>query len=332
MEEETRKAMEKIEKLMRLSASNPNPEEASSALAKAQELLAAYNLDMTTIEQNSGVSGKRLDEMVSGGMYSHQRQLWRNIAELNFCCYWTMKVRTKEGSVQRRRHRAYTHEHRLVGRQINVVATKNMAAYLNSVVVRLCKEKLGTAHYNSDTIAFREGIVDRVVDKIQERRQTQIDKEERSEAEAARRASRSGVSDARSLTVAKLSETEEQGNYDFLHGEGAWARKKAEEIEYERRWAERRERQAKAQADAEKEHAEWATSHPEEAAAEEKRRLAEDRKEQKKWDRRRPRYRFRETKEEQRKGSSAYHSGWDAGKDISIDPQVDEDKRRISRG
>lgn len=339
MDEETRKAVDKIAKLFQLAEKNPNKEEAAAALAKGQELLAAYNLDMTTIEKNSGEHGKRLDERNIGGMYRYQRQLWQHIAELNFCMYWTMNVRVKPGTPQAKRGRQWTHEHRLVGRQVNVIATKNMGSYLEGVIKRLCIERMGDegrdGFYSSWAVAYREGIADAVMQKVRQRRRGQQEEEQRKADEAAERAARAGVSVATALTIKGIEEAEEIANYDFLNGEGAWARRKQREEQHQKEWAERRAREAAAEAEAEKLYAAWAKANPEEARKEEEkaRRLARQ-KEHRDANRR---YSFRESKPskaDERRHSDAYWSGRDAGKSVSIDPQTGGDsaaRRQIGR-
>ena len=331
MDEATRKAVDKIEKLMRLAGSNPNEAEATAALEKAQALLVAYNLDMSVVEQASGQSGKRLDEMVSGGMHRYQRNLWRHIAELNFCMYWTQKNRVRDGSFQAKKGRKWTHEHRLVGRTVNVAATKGMACYLDQTIERLCREMLGgersMQYYSSDAVAFREGVADRVIEKICDRREGLIKKERRDAAAAAKKAAEAGLSLSKELTISGLTEAEEAGNYDFLNGEGAWAKKKAWEAESDKHWAERRANRAKAEAEAEAAHAAWAAAHPEEAAKEAAKERSRQRAKDRAAERRAlsggsGRYRFRETKEEIRRGSNAYHEGYKKGAAVGIDPQV----------
>ena len=333
MDEATRRAVDKIEKLMRLAGSNPNEQEAASALAKAQELLLAYNLDMAVVEQAAGQSGKRVDEQVSGGMHRYQRELWRHIAELNFCMYWTQKERVKEGSRQAKMKRRWTHEHRLVGRTINVTQTRNMATYINGTIERLCRERLGgdgKQFFSRDAVAYREGIADRVIEKIEERREDFIKKERKEAAEAARKAAAAGVSLSTAMTVAGLQEIEDDGNYDFIHGDGAAARKRAADAEWAAGRAKRRQAQAEANARAEKEYAEWAAAHPEEAAAERKKEAARQRAA----DRRaangggRGRYRFRETAADHRRGSGEYHAGYKAGEGVGIDPQTEGGSRK----
>lgn len=326
-DDSTQKAIDKIEKLMRLAGSNPNEAEAASALAKAQELLTAYNLDMSVVEQGGGTkSGKRASEMVAGGHHKYQRQLWRSIAELNFCFYWSQKNRVTD---ETRWYAAqkWIHQHRVVGRTINVVTTKNMAEYLEATIYRLCSEKFLTTNYfklsGADPLSYREGIADRVIEKIEERRRDMVRAEERKAREDAMRASAAGHSLATALTIAGLTEREEQANYDFLHGDGAFARKKAAEEAFEKDWQARRKRQAAAEAAAEKEYSAWAAANPEEAAREEKKQRAKERAQERRDAMRRPRQRyFRESAEDIRKASGAYHAGYAKGSEVSIEPQV----------
>lgn len=119
----------KIEKLLNLAAKAGTPEEAASATAKAQELLAKYNLDSAVLETNSGDKGKREQSKVDGGTYSYQRGLWRAVAALNFCFYWSQKYRTPD----KVRQNVYVHgkyagkkyvqvmrrRHAIVGRTVN---------------------------------------------------------------------------------------------------------------------------------------------------------------------------------------------------------------------
>lgn len=337
MDEATRNIISKIEKLARLAAKAGTPEEAVAATAKYQELLTTYNLDMATVEKNSGESGKRLDERISGGAYKYQQRLWEAIAQLNFCFYWTMPVRVDpvKHVYQAKRGRRFTTEHRLVGRQVNVIATRNMATYLEGTINRLCIERLGEEgrsgqFYSSWAMAFREGIADRVMEKIYERRR-KMEKDEAAQArEAVLKAGREGVSTATALTIASVKETEKQANYDFLHGDGAWARKIAREEEADKRWAERRAEQAQAAAEAEKEYARWAKANPEEAAKEAAKDRARQRAKEARAERRGPRY-YRASKEDLRRESGGYYTGYDVGAKVGIDPQTSGDTKERRR-
>ena len=73
------KVIEKVEKLMKLAAKNPNAEEAASATAKAQALLVAYNLSAELVGNvGSSADAKGEKQKIKGGMYSYQRDLWRS--------------------------------------------------------------------------------------------------------------------------------------------------------------------------------------------------------------------------------------------------------------
>lgn len=72
------KIIERVRKLLALGGkSNPNPEEAASATAKAQELLSQYNLELSTLERSTGTDGARENNLALGGMHAWQRKLWR---------------------------------------------------------------------------------------------------------------------------------------------------------------------------------------------------------------------------------------------------------------
>jgi hypothetical protein len=140
----------------------------------------------------------------------------------------------------------------------------------------------------------------------------------------------------RALTLASVVEREQAANYDFLHGEGAWARKKAAEEEAEKDWAEHRARQAKARVEAEKQYAEWATAHPEEAAKEERQRLQKERARARRQERRGGgwgRTSYHVPASDKRRRSGEYYAGYDAGERVSIEPQVDVgNQKRIRHG
>lgn len=334
MDEKTVKAVTTIEKLLRLAGNNPNEAEAASALAKVHELLEAYNLDMAVIEQHGGDKGKRLDEKTAGGMHKYQRSLWQHISRLNFCMYWTQKNDVVPGSIQAKRGRKSTHEHRVVGRQINVIATKNMAFYLDQTIERLCREMLGPErsmqYYSRDAVAFREGVADRVIEKIRERRNKLIQEEEAKNAEAARRASASGYSTSKAMTLSTLEESEKDANDDFLYGEGYSARRRARDAEWSAKWEAERERREQAQRDAEAAHLAWAQANPKEAAKQAAKEKARAEARQRAWEKKR--YRFRQTASDMRRDSGAYHLGYEKGESVSIDTQIGNDGTQLKIG
>ncbi len=330
------KIVEKVRKLLNLAAKNPNEEEAASATNKANELLLAYNLDMSTIEQSGGESGKREDARVKGGMYVYERELWQDIARLNFCFYFVTREWNKKGN-----RKWLQFKHRIVGRTVNTASTRAMAGYIQSTIERICRERfpVNSQFFCTEAVAYREGMAYAIRLKLQARRQ-EIEKAERSKAEkdeeARVRAAKAGISTATALTIADIKKSEEQANYDFLHGEGAWQRREDRKAEWKKEDAERRVEQAKAEAEADAEYAQWAKDHPEEAAKEAakeraRQRAAEKRAERNRYSRRS--YRAPSARE-RREDSNYFHEGHDKGKTISIDPQAGDrssETRRISK-
>lgn len=335
---ELEKITERVRKLFALAAKNSNEAEATAAAVKAQELLAAYNLDLATVERGSNASGAREDAKVKGGMYHYERELWNAVARLNFCFYFT----TRQKIMQKRGYRDHFWQfaHRIVGRKVNTAATRVMAQYLITTIERLCRERLqenfegkvNSQFFSRWAVGYREGIADRVIEKLRERRQHLINEETRKKEEAekaAKQSARKQASTTTALTLTALAKSEEAANYDFLHGEGAWDRKEARILENEKNWEKERKRQAKAEAAAEAAYAQWAKANPEEAAKEERKRAA---KERKSWSRRSYRYRYRARDgRELRRDSGGYYAGYDKGAEVGIDPQMDNGSQRKLR-
>lgn len=313
----------KVEKLLALAGRNSNENEASAAAAKAEAMLAEHNLSMAEVERAQGaVSGKREMLKQSGGMYSYQRRLWREVADLNFCVYLCYRERNRErmereangrngGKVRMR----YTH--RLIGRTVNVAATKVMASYLEGAAERLCRERLhergegSQQFYSRWAVSYREGAVDRIISRIYDRRSQRETEERLARAEQAKRA---GGSTATALTLADVRETERAANYDFQHGEGAWARREA--------------RRAELAAEAAREEAAWAAwakANPEEARKQEQEaaRKAEAA----------ARRSFGRGGGGREPDWGAYSAGQKAGEGIGLDPQTGtRSERRIGNG
>lgn len=323
--EEQQDVLRKVEKLMRLAAKNANENEAAAANAKAQELLTAYNLSAAEIDIDGETTGKRAEEALIGGFYRFERDLWRAIAELNYLWYFTRTKWIPYEERKKHRNRTRTHQHILIGKTVNIAGTKAMAGYLMQTIERLTKEtitelKANTHPRSSWAVSFRQGVAERVIEKIQDRFQKMVDAEEKRARKAERDARRAGVANVdTALTIPRLQEKEYEANYDFKYGKGAWAKRQREQLEWQ-------QQRAKARAEAEAEYTAWAAANPEDAAKAEKRRIAEERKEQRRWENRRPRYR----RAPEFKGDwHAYSLGREAGKKVGIDPQT---KGRATKG
>lgn len=301
--------LERIQKLFQLAAKNPSESEAASATAKAQELLERYNLDADAVNGAAVGSGAREKVALDGGFYLFEQQLWRGVAELNFCLYWHERSLRRGGRTKKRvfydeakvaRNWGYDHHHRLVGRKVNVAATKAMAGYLRQVVERLTLDRIRGAddlpQYGRWANSYRNGIVARICQKLRERRNEVLAAEHQHRADEERAADNASTSRALSLQVYLDKETD--ANLDFLYGEGYSAKRAAAA-------AERRGQQEA--------YTRWAAEHPEEAAAEEAKRRKEAR---------RPRGRTKTMNVDR----SAYWDGWDSAADVSIDQQTEHRK------
>lgn len=312
--------IEKVKKLLALANNNPNENEATAASAKAMELLAAYNLDMAVVGKTAKGS-QRSDNRRKGGLYGWQRDLWKAVAELNFCMYWSIKG-LERGS---------TYEHRILGSHANVVSTEVMADYLQQTVERLAQE-WAKPRYNSvfvrEAIAYREGMATRLVERLNALRRERIAEDERKRKE---QPTYSGGGNA--LVLLDVINSEHDLNEDYIYGlePGTTAKKRAEQ--------EARRAAAQAKADeAFRVQQEWDAAHPVEAAA----RKAAEKKELEEWwaeykakeakraaRRKEPVQRYRAmTPQEQRAGLHSFGEGMRKANDIGLERQVDADVRR----
>lgn len=295
LDNESLAVIDKVRKLLALAGNNPNEAEAAAASAKAMEILASYNLDMAVVEQG-GATGKREDTYLSGGLYQWQRELWYHVAELNFCMYWWM-------SGQRKGNR---YQHRILGRKENVIGAQIMAEYLQTTIERLAREKAGdgSKYFIRSMIAYREGMADRLTERLEEARRAA----EHEEAAKARERAAQGDTSMALVVLDDVRMREHAANYDHINGAGAWDRKEAKDKSNE-----------EALARASEEYRQWVKDHPEEAAKQE----AEWAKTSEKYSKRQYRERAA-TDRERRMSTNEYFEGRDRADTISLDRQVGE--------
>lgn len=319
------KIIGKVEKLLSLAnRKKGNEEEAAVAAAKAQEMLAAYNIDMAMVEQGSDTSGKREDKKRSGGVYLFQRDLWRAVAELNFCMYWTSS-RWEHRDVKRKTgwYAGHTetvwglkYQHRVVGRLVNIRATESMAEYLEETIERLVMDRLqnqNNMRFSRWATSYRKGAAARIIEKVYDRREQLEAEEAERKRKAEHAAARSGTSMATDLTIADVRKSERDANRDFLYGEGWSAKQRL-----------RQQQAAEEAARAEAEYAVWAAANPEEARKEEDKR---EKEREAYWKRRRS----RGGKTTDNVDTGAYYAGYDAADKVGIDPQTRDDRSSARR-
>lgn len=324
--EEAQKALDKALKILSMAQRKQgNEAEAEVAAQKFQELLLKYNLDAAAIDQAQGAqSGKREEVKVAGGVYKFQKELWSWCATLNFCLYWntqgweSREVKVKHWTGERRTVTRYktVWRHRLVGRTHNVKAAIALAQYLEQAIEREVMESLGnenTMRFSRYAVSMREGMSDRLCEKIAKKRREFLADEERRRQEtmeAARQAGREGVATSTAVTLANYEQAERDANVDHIMGEGWSARKAAE-----------RAAEAQAAAEAEAAYARWAAEHPEEARKQEQERREKERKAA-------GRSRGGSGPKEREKDWGAYYRGRDKAESIGIDTQVDRSARK----
>jgi len=310
----------KIEKLLRVADGTANENESAVALQMAQKLADLHNLDIGTI----GKTGARKDETISKGLYQYQRTLYAAMAALNHCKAWQTK-----GTV-----RGSKYTIRLLGSKVNVTTTRVICDYVEEVANRLVRDRFEPrAFFSKDAHLFREGVIDRMVERIKVRRREEEAERERQKREQEARMRHPGAATENAIVlISDVAREEERANYDYLNGEGAWDAREARLAEQEER-----RRQAAAEYEA------WKLANPEEYAAREAKQKADYERWERQWkanERRKERARqerinqFGYDPQDYKRAkptkydSNAYWSGHDEGGKVSIDDQIDHQRRK----
>lgn len=294
-----------------------NENQASAAMAKAQELLAKYNLQVHQVEDariktgvNAEVEAVREKKKINkSAMYEWSQRLWRTLAEANFCFHWVSEVSEPYNKVDKwtgqkvEKHR-YVKRHFVLGREENVIAVEAMGEYLCETIEDLLpypnNERLSTS-----AVSWREGCADRLIRRITEQA-------ERAKSEGIPATPENSTAST-AIVVRSTYDAEYQANYDFKQGrKGAYAEMQERHAKWDLEW--------KARQDAIRLAREQET--PEQRAA----RLKAEAKQAEKDARRSERYWDAQQRQQDRKDArkdwNAYHRGGEAGKTINLDKQV----------
>lgn len=314
------KAIDRATKLFALAKNNDSEAEAASAMDAALRILEAYNLDVALVEWRSGTTSarKREDQKTGGGLYKWQRTLWEHVAQLNFCRYAAIKG-LAAGS---------KYENRVVGSTVNVLSTTLMADYLQQTIERLAAQWVrdryapGTSRFIRDAIAYREGMADRIAQRLNDRRW---------ERENAEREARDAMpkGDGTALILADVVEAENDANADIMDGlppgtHAKWrsdskARRAAAEAEAARILGER-----------DAQEAENPTLKAKREKKEQAERIRLDAENAAWWAKNGAKYRRRAAKPD-KKRSHTYYDGLDAGDAIGLDPQIEQSSAKTRR-
>lgn len=295
-----------------------NEAEASAAMAKAQELLAKYNLDMATIQDAKVAGGSNTEDnekrektrLNRTAMYAWQQRMCKAIAEANFCWYWTRtvveenKVNHKMCSVKR---------HVILGREANVTAVTMMYDYLCEVIEGNVPQRGTKDIVSRSANSWREGCADRLVSRINDKQmKMQYEVEQQAKQAASGKAATVGTA----ITLRSVTDNEYAANYDATYGAGAYARSKATDAEW---YAQQAERQ---QLDEEVKAKLLASETPAQCQAREAAEAKEAEKEAKANERYWQAQDRRKQREADRRDWSAYQAGQAKGSQINLDSQL----------
>ena len=288
-------------------------------MAKAQEILAKYNLDLATVQDAvvaGGTNATKEDvkrekvEAKRNATYEWTQRLVKAIAEANYCVYWAADVRVESKSTGRVR---YVKRHRVLGRVDNTTVVLMMTDYLYGTIMRLLPYDKST-WLTADALAWCDGCVDRLIERIDAKTRDMRTPDYAAQGEQ-------GYCTA--IAVRNMAEAENIANYDAINGKGAWAKKLQREADYEAGRAVREAQWAlEAKQRREAEEAKLLAETPEDKA----KRLKREAKEAKESAAYSRRYWAREDRRAERAdaklNSYAYQSGKRVAESIGLDSQL----------
>ena len=316
----TDNVVRKIQLLLKLAErAKGNEAEATAAMAKAQDILAKYNLDLATVQDKVVMGGvnatkeevkRERKEAKRNATYTWTHVLYRAVAEANYCRYWTQEVRVESEKSGRTR---WVKRHKVLGRVENTTVVLMMGDYLYATVMRLLPYDK-SSWLSADALAWCDGCVERLAERIAAKAEEQRTPDYAKQGE---------VAYSTALAVRSMAESEAIGNYEADYGKGSWAKK----LERDRAWEARMEAVAKDREVAmAREKAEFAAKRSAETPVERKKREKQEARDAAKhaeWSRKYwERQDRKERAEARRRLSGAFKAGRQAGGSIGIDGQV----------
>lgn len=233
----------KIQKMFAMASDNHSQAEAELMMARAQELLAKYNLDATMVTEANVAGGtvaaapekRTKTRMTRSAQYQWQRDMWREISEANFCWHSVIEVyaaKRSAGGEEGKTSKKPVKRHLVLGKESNVMAVRIMGEYLEDTMERLLPypnaERLSRAAIN-----WKAGCAERLCERIREQAE-----QRKMEGEAAKSASAGSTA----MVLRDVYQAEYAGNYDFRNGDEAYARKLLQDAEWEQGQEERNKR------------------------------------------------------------------------------------------
>lgn len=218
MTDELLKVVDRIHKLLALANDGgATPAEAELAMAKAQEMMAEHNLTMATLEAKGGKKEARVKQEQSENlMYAWKRELLEVIAKVNLCYVYVTNKRTNSGQ-------RIGGGYEIIGRQSNVIATKNIFSYLLQSIERFVVAEVGTNmhdRYTRSMHSFRVGCADKLKERLIERHEKKLEEQAREAREAEARNRHPGAATGTALVVVlkDFAQNEVDLNNDMANG------------------------------------------------------------------------------------------------------------------
>lgn len=319
-----------------------NEHEMELAARKAQELMADYNLSLAQVNgaADAAEGGKREKTDLENAGYQWQRDLMAALAEINFCMHWNAtKPVPRYGRpgefVQR-------NTHVLIGREVNVIACRQMFEYLHKTIERLLPITDNSQRNSRSSQSWKEGCAARLIERLKERKAQMEAESRRKQAEEDAKRSHPAYAGSGALVVVlgDVYQTEADLNTDFRAGlaPGTTAKRRAERKAADEAWlakweAERPAREAAAKAREEAERKAREDMLANETPADRKKREAAEAKaerdaakEQAKWNRRY--YRSSGGTKSKPRDWAAYSAGQRTADTIGLDAQVTKKSTR----
>lgn len=314
----------KIQKLLALGQSS-NEAEANSAMTFAQKLLAQHNLDFAMVQATAVAGGtvappeeaRERTRISRSAQYRWQRDLWKAIAEANFCWWSLAEVYEGKRGTNNTTSRVPVKRHMILGRQSNVIAVRLMGEYLEDTMERILPYP-NNERLSRSANSWKAGCADRLIQRV--RKQAEDRKKE---------SDRAADAGAGAIVLRSVYQTEYQANYDFRYGAGAFARKQLMDAEWEAGQEEREKRAAEATLKAEQDWIEYLlTETPQQKKAREREEAKEMLRQERARDRQYRSWANQDRRESRRVDDEAYTAGAKAGDKISIGNQVSEGKTK----
>lgn len=165
--------IEKIKKLFAIGQrrhnndGSSNEAEAAAAMAKAQDMLTKYNLDLRTVqdataEKKGAVEGGKRDQVQikRSAMYYWQQKFWKAIAEANYCFHWVVDTQEPRGDRWRRVKR-----HVILGSEVNVTVVQMMGEYLTQTMEDILPYP-NNERLSRSAMSWREGCAERLIQRV----------------------------------------------------------------------------------------------------------------------------------------------------------------------